>query len=263
MFHVRESRLLLPGVQMDYISFGRGAKSMIMIQGLNTNGIRGSGLMLSFMYRLFAKDYTVYLFDRRADVPDGITVRDLAADVALAMDALNLSGADVLGVSQGGMIAQYLAIDRPDLVHKLVLAVTLSRSNATLTQAIDAWIRLTLQGDMKALVADMAARMYSAAYVRRYRPFMPLLAIVQKPKDVQRFITLAKATLTCSAYDELDKIHCPVLVIGGMLDQVTSAIASREIAEKLGCPIHMYSDLGHTAYEDKAFNQRVLAFFKG
>jgi len=40
------------------------------------------------------------------------------------MDELGISEADVIGVSQGGMIAQNLAIDRPELVNKLVLAVT-------------------------------------------------------------------------------------------------------------------------------------------
>ena len=34
-----------------------------------------------------------------------------------------------MGVSQGGMIAQYLAIDHPDLVERLVLAVTAPRVN--------------------------------------------------------------------------------------------------------------------------------------
>ena len=65
-----------------------------------------------------------------------VTVRDLAADIAKAMDALGIGKADVFGVSQGGMIAQYLAIDRPDKVGKLVLAVTLSRNNATVQNVV-------------------------------------------------------------------------------------------------------------------------------
>ena len=40
------------------------------------------------------------------------------------MDALGLRGADIFAVSQGGMIAQHLAADRPDLVRRMVLAVT-------------------------------------------------------------------------------------------------------------------------------------------
>ena len=93
---------------------------------------------------------------------------------------------------------------------------------------------------------------------------MPLLTLLQKPKDVERFLALAKACLTCEAYEELDKIKCPVLVIGGRQDKVVTGEASVEIAEKLGCELYMYEDLGHAAYEEaKDFNRRVYEFISG
>ena len=263
LYHAKEQTLTLPGAEMDYITFGSGRKALIMIQGLSTRSIKGAALSLAYLYRIFAKDYTVYLFDRRKNIFGDITVRELAGDIALAMDALGVTNADVFGVSQGGMIAQYLSIDRPDLVHKLVLAVTLSRTNETAQTVVSHWITMTEHGDWKSLVADMAEKMYSSAYVKRYKPFMPLLTLLQMPKDVPRFITLARACLTCSAYDELDRIQCPVLVLGGAEDQVVTGEASRETAEKLRCEIHMYENLGHAAYEEAAdFNRRVYEFLK-
>ena len=117
---------------------------------------------------------------------------------------------------------------------------------------------------MKELVEDMAIRMYSDAYVKRYKPLMPLLTVMQKPKDVNRFIKLARACLTCNAFEELHKIQCPVFVIGGQQDKVVSGIASSEIAEKLGCEIYMYEKFGHAAYEEaRDFNDRVYAFLTG
>lgn len=80
-------------------------------------------------------------------------------------------------------------------------------------------------------------------------------------QDVPRFITLAKVCFTCKAYDELDKIQCPVFVIGGMQDKVVGSKTSVELAEKLGCEIYMYEALGHAAYEEaKDFNQKVYDF---
>lgn len=264
MFNAKEHKLEIQNMQIDYISFGKGTKSLIMIQGLNTNGIEGAGMLLAYMYRIFAKEYKVYLFDRRPDVKDGITVRDMASDIAMAMDALEITNADVFGVSQGGMIAQYLAIDRPDLVNKLVLAVTLSKNNAMVESVVENWIILTQKGAIKQLVMDMAEKSYSDAYLKRYKPFMPLLTVMQKPKDVQRFIILAKACLTCDAYEELEKVQCPVFVIGGREDKVVGGNASEEIAQKLDCEIYMYDDLGHAAYEEaKDFNKRVYDFLKG
>ena len=264
LYKAKELKLRFQDTQLHYITFGKGTKPLVMIQGLNTRGIKGAALSLAYMYRIFAQDYKVYLFDRRPVVHEGITVRDMAWDIATAMDALSITNADVLGVSQGGMIAQYLATDRPDLVRKLVLAVTLSRNNDTVVQVIHHWIELAKLGDNQKLVADMAEKMYSDAYIKRYRPFIPLLALLQKPKDVERFATLANACLTCDTFESLERIQCPVLVIGGKQDQVVTGTASEEIAKKLGCKIHMYDRLGHAAYEEaKDFNQIVYHFLIG
>ena len=262
LYNAKELKLNVQNMQLDYITFGNGTKPLVMIQGLNTRGIKGAALSLVYMYRIFAKDYKVYLFDRRPVIQEAITVRDMASDIAIAMDILGIKNADVFGVSQGGMIAQYLAIDRPDLVRKLVLAVTLSKNNDTVKQVINNWIEMAELGAMRALVADMAEKMYSDAYVKRYRPFMPLLTIMQKPKDVQRFIILAKACLTCNTYEILDRIRCPVLVLGGRQDKVVTGEASVEIAEKMVCKIHLYDELGHAVYEEaKDFNSRIFDFF--
>lgn len=263
LYNAKESKVRVNDMDIDYISFGSGQKPLIMIQGLNTRGIKGSALPLAYMYRIFAKDYKVYLFDRRPDVKEGITVKEVAEDIAVAMDNLGITNADILGVSQGGMIAQYLAIDRPDLVNKLVLAFTLSRNNDKVISAIETWVELVEKGEMKQLIVDMAERMYSESYLKMYRPFLPLLTAVQKPTDVQRFVILANSCLTCNTYDVLNEIKCPVLVIGGQKDKIVGGEASIEIAEKLGCKIHMYDELGHAAYEEaNDFNSIVYEFLK-
>jgi len=261
LYQVKESKINVSNMQFDYITFGSGAKPLIMIQGLNTRGIKGTAVSLAYTYRMFTKDYKVYLFDRRPVLHDGITVGEMASDVAAAMDALGIRNADVLGVSQGGMIAQYLAIGRPDLVRRMVLAVTLSKNNETVARVIDDWIDMSKRGAMKELVADMAEKMYSETYVKKYRPLMPLLTILQKPRDVDRFVTLAKSCLTCDTYECLGEIKCPTLVIGGRQDKVVTGEASEEMAKKIGCRLHMYEGLGHAAYEEASdFNQIVYDF---
>ena len=144
----------------------------------------------------------------------------------------------------------------------MVLALTVCRNNGTVEQAIDRWVDLTEKEDYKALVCDMAERMYSERYLKAYRPLLPLLTMVQKPKDKERFITLAKSCLSCDTYDDLDKIKCPTLVIGAREDKVVGIEGSIELAEKIGCELYIYEHLGHAAYEEAGdFNRRVLDFF--
>lgn len=71
--------------------------------------------------------YQVYLFERKKILKEDCTVEDMADDIVRAMDMLHLDSAYVYGVSQGGMIAQILALQYPDRVKKLVLCSTMCR----------------------------------------------------------------------------------------------------------------------------------------
>lgn len=262
-YHAKNETMKLGNTTMDYVTFGTGTRPLVMIPGLSVRGVKGSAASLAYMYRLFAKEFKVYVFDRKAEIPEEYTVREIASDVAEAMRLLDISNADIFGVSQGGMIAQYLAIDHPELVHKLVLAVTLSRNNETVERVIADWISMAEQEDFAGFVKDMLYKMYSDAYIRKYRLLLPIAAKFSKPKDFGRFIVLAKACLTCNTYDELDKIKCPVLVLGGLQDKIVTGEASEEIALKLQCECYLYESLGHAAYEEaKDFNQRVYEFLR-
>ena len=107
-------------------------------------------------------------------------------------------------------------------------------------------------------------RGYSEKYLKKYRLFLPLAVKTQKMMSKERFITLARACMTCATHDELEKIKCPVLVLGGKEDRVVTGQASVEIAEKLGCECIMYEGLSHEAYnEAKDFNQNIYDFLKG
>lgn len=250
--------------KMDYVCFGKGNKNLVMIpgggDGLTT--VKGLAIPMAITYRMFAGDYKVYLFSRKNRLKEGYSTRDMANDQAEAMRKLGLSKAMVLGVSQGGMISQYLAIDHPDLVEKLVLAVTLSKQNDTVQQALGKWIELAKQGDHKALMIDTAEKSYSKNYLKKYRLIYPILGFVGKPKSYERFLIQIGSCLRHDAYDELEKIQCPTLVIGGDDDKIVGVNASLELADRIpNSELFIYEGLGHALYEEaKDFNNRVQAF---
>ena len=249
--------------EMDCVTFGKGGKALVIIPGLNLKGVKETAVPFAYMYHIIAEEYKVFIIDRKADIPEGYTVRDSAADVAFAMKEMGILNADVLGISQGGMIGQYLAMDYPELVHKLVLGVTLSRENETVKRVIQSWIDMAETGDYEAISTDMLEKMYSEEYKEKYGKLIPLISKAGKPKDMHRFIILAKACFTCDTYEELDKIKCPVFVIGGRKDMIVTGEASEEIAEKLGCEIYMYEDMGHAVHEEATdFNERILEFLR-
>ena len=90
------------------------------------------------------------------------------------MNKLNIDKADILGVSLGGMIAQYLAINHSERINKLVLALTSSKNKPTIISVINRWLELTKDNNYKELTTDMAYKMYSKEYIKRYKLFLPL-----------------------------------------------------------------------------------------
>ena len=263
-YHAKNGSVQVGNSAMDYISFGDGNKNLIMLPGLGDGltTVKGMALVFSVLYRIYAKEFTVYVFSRKNHLQEGYSTREMAKDHAEAMAVLGISKADILGVSQGGMIAQYLAIDYPDLVNKIVLAVTSATSNEIMKKVVGVWIEMAMQGNYKDLMIDTAEKSYSERYLKKYRRIYPFIGRIGKPKSFKRFLIQAASCISHNAYAELDKIVCPTLVIGGDCDKIVGTAAASAIAEKISqSELFIYNGLGHAAYEEaKDFHERVLNF---
>ncbi len=249
-------------VEMDYVVFGAGKKAFVILPGLSVHSVMGSADAIAASYADFASEYTVYLFDRAKDIQEGYTVRDMAEDTAAVMGALGIEGADVFGASQGGMIALYLAIDHPELVHKLVLGSTLAKPNDTSKRAIGEWIRLAENHDEAGLLESFADSVYSETTLEAYRDTIISSNAGISDEEFRRFTILAQACETFDCSDELSSIECPVLVLGSEGDRVLTAEGSRQIADALNCEIYLYDDTyGHAVYDEAPdYKQRILDF---
>src|SRR3954470_6225695 len=78
----------------------------------------------------FARERRVHFFNRRAGLPRGTTMADIAREHADALREGFGTAVDVFGISTGGSIAQQLAADHPDVVRRLVLVSTACRLGA-------------------------------------------------------------------------------------------------------------------------------------
>ncbi len=263
-YNAKNGNIKIDGTDMDYISFGSGSETIVMIPGLGDGlkTVKGMAVPMAVYYKQFAKRYKVYVFSRKNKLEEGFTTKDMARDVAIEMKQLGISKAHVIGVSQGGMIAQHLAVDYPALVDKLVLVVTMARQNETVQRVIGEWNEMAKAEDMRRLFADISEKSYTEKQRKLYRPFYGLIGKVAKPKSFDNYKVQATACLTHDAYDALDKITCPTLVIGGAKDKIVGTEAAAEIAGNINkSKLFIYKDYGHGLYDEaKDFNRRVLRF---
>lgn len=267
LWNARNGEVPIDETKMSYVSFGHGDRAFIMLPGLSDGlaTVRGKALMLAKPYRSFFGQFTVYMFSRKDEMPDGYSIRDMAEDQATALKRLGIKQACVMGVSQGGMIAQYFAIDHPEMVDRLVLAVTTPYANEIVQRFVKSRIEDAQRGDHKAIMIGSAESAYSEKMLSSYRKLYPLLGLIGKSKDYKRFLCNANAILYFDAREELKQIRCPTLIIGGEEDKTVGPDGSKELhAAIAGSKLYMYPGLGHAAFEEASdFNTRVFDFING
>ena len=264
LFSACNGTVSIESAAMDYIRFGTGSRTLILLPGLGDglHTVRGTALPMALMYRLFARDFPLWCYSRKHPLPEGCTTRDMARDLKEAMDRLGIEKADLFGVSMGGMIAQHFAADFPDRVNRLVLAVTCPQPNPILEESIEEWVSLARQGDAAGFMESNVRRMYSDAYYRKNKWLTPIVGALTKPKSYDRFFIQARACLTHDAFGRLGQISAPTLVIGGEQDKALGVQASCDLAEAIpGARLKIYPQWGHGVYEEAPdFNQTVLQF---
>ena len=107
LLHAQDGCLQLHEGEMEYIRFGAGKRTLVMLPGLGDSlrSMKGAALPVALMYRIFSKDFTVYVFGRKIPMPQNYSTEDMAHDIAEAMERLGIDKADIFGVSMGGMIS--------------------------------------------------------------------------------------------------------------------------------------------------------------
>lgn len=250
---------------MDYLRFGNGARNLVIIPGVSVQSVMNYAESITASYKLLTEDFTVYVLDRRKDMPDSYSVYDMARDTAEAIKALHLERVSIFGASQGGMIAMKIAIDYPELVEALILGSTAARVTEESFTVIDRWIQLAKAGDSEGLYLSFGEAVYPEAVFEQSRSMMIEAAKSVTPEDLKRFITVSEGMRGFDVTGDLQKIKCPVLVIGSNDDRVLGGEASVQIMGSLkgrpDCELFMYDGYGHAAYDlAPDYRERMLKF---
>ena len=266
MSSTKGKTLYLNKKSMDYVTFGKGKQPLVIIPGLGDGlqTVKGKAQLFSLSYRLLAKRYKIYVFSRINELRQGYTTRDMAADVAEAMETLNLDTAYVMGISQGGMIAQWLAADFPEKVQKLILAVTTAKPSQLARERIEHWQQLSQSGNFKHLMLDIAKHSYMQKSYQKWRLLYNVMGIFGHIKDKQRIDIQSVSCLKHDSLDFLEKINCPTLIIGAEKDDVLGVDGSLGLHQHIkDSQLTILPECGHALYEqNKDFQKRVLVFLE-
>jgi pimeloyl-ACP methyl ester carboxylesterase len=192
-------------LQMYYEIHGRGGVPIVLLQGsyMSTSGMEFLLSGLAKTRQVIATDFQGH--GRTADVDRPITYEQMADDVAGLMDHLGIAQADIVGYSMGGATGLRLAIDRSELVRKLV--------------ALSAHFRLdSIYPELLAGIAEVTPEIMMGTpwYEEYYAPVAP------RPEDFPVLVEKLKE-LDATEFDwsqEIEAIAAPTLLIYGDADVI-------------------------------------------
>ena len=204
-----------------------------------------------------AAKHQVITFDNRGigastgSTPD--TIAAMANDAVTFIRALGLDEVDLLGFSMGGMIAQVIAQDQPQLVRKLILAGTGPAGGQGITDVT----RIAHLDTIRALLTFTDPKQF-LFFTRtpngRQAGHEFLARLKERTQNRDKKISLRSYAAQLKAIhrwglqqpSDLSVIHQPVLVANGESDKMVPTNNSADLARRLpDSELVIYPDAGH------------------
>ena len=217
----------------------------------------------------FARHFETITFDIRGELGLRNGVADLTGEVVALLDHLGVGKTHVLGTSLGGFVAQELALGRPDLVDRLVLACTSYGGRGPEAMSPGALADMMGLGTFSAEAA--ARKALEAATGEVYRAEKPeefeqivRWRLADSPSVVS-YLEQAKAGARFDLSGDVGHITSPTLVIHGAEDRYVPPANARALAEAIpGAKLRLLEDAGHLVFVERFadVNREVVTFLK-
>lgn len=178
-----------------------------------------------------------------SDAPEGpYSMGQLISDAEAVCDAFDIKDAMFVGLSVGGMIAQGLAVKRPDLIRALVLSNTAAKiGNPKLWQ--DRISFITANG-MAAASDEVMRRWFSRAFY--VTPAMTPWKVMLEGTSVAGYTGVCAAIAGTDFYTPTSGLRIPALGIAGTEDGSTPPDLVRETTDLIpGSKFALIRNAGH------------------
>lgn len=177
-----------------------------------------------------------------SDSRDSESIADLADDVAALITHLCASPAILVGLSIGGMIAQDLAVRRPDLLRGVVLTCTAAKMGDA--AGWNARIAAVKADGVAAIADAVMERWFAPAF--RATPELALYRNMMARTEQRGYVAACGALAAADLTAATATIALPCLVIAGESDGASPASFVEATAKTIkGAQFHVLSGAGH------------------
>lgn len=235
------------GTPLAYQVGGEG-RPLVLLAGQANNHHWWDGVREDFehAHRTITLDYRGTGASGKPDEPYSTT--GFAEDVIAVLDALGIDSADVYGTSMGGRTAQWVAINHPTRVRRLVLGCTSPGGPHAVER--DAAVRRALaQPDPRAVGEALLELMYSPEWLASHDGPRTVLGDRDMPPHARRHHLAASNGH--NAWERLSEIRARTLILHGADDRMTPASNAELLAEAIpDAEVHVLPGLRHAYFQE-------------
>jgi non-heme chloroperoxidase len=256
----RRRARLASGVTLEYVERGRGTPIVFL------HGVTDSWFSFSEVLECLPEGIRGIALTQRghggSDRPGSYRIEDFAGDVVAFLDALGLERVALVGHSMGSLVAQEVALARPDRVSHLVLAGASScYDNPSVTGFHEA-VRELRDPVPREFAMDFQVstihRPIDAALLERFvDESMKLPASVWH--GAFEMIVAYRST------ERLPRLPMPVLVVWADRDEIAICEHQKILVDAIpGAKLVVYEGVGHALHweEPRRFAEDVVAFVR-
>lgn len=163
--------------------------------------------------------------------PPPYTMEDLGGDVLALADYLDLERFDFCGISMGGQVGQWLAVNHPGRLGRLTLANTGAKIGTE--EAWEQRISTVRDGGMEPIVEVVLERFLSDGWRKSHPEETEAARETLRAVDPQGYMGCCAAVRDADFRDTASSIRSRTLLVGGRHDESTPPEAQEWLAEAI------------------------------
>lgn len=187
----------------------------------------------------------------------------MARIVGKLIEHLNLAPVHLVGISVGGMIAQTVALTRPELLCSLTLIATSCTFPQAVRQVLGERAKLVRQQGMEGIIPLHLERWFPQDFRQRRPDVLDRFSKILLRQQAEFHSGMWDMVATLDTEHALKTLRCPVMIVAGEDDPSASPAAGKIIAEQMDqARLFVIPACGHFPQMEHAaeFNKLMHAF---
>ena len=254
----------LENVSLHYEFDGLGDQPVLLL----SNSLGANLDMWSEQVEAFSKHFRVLRYDTRgqgrSSAPMGpYSIDQLGEDVLALLDALSLERVYFCGISMGGLIGQWLGVQAPHRLHKLVLSNTAAKigAEANWNQRI-ATVEAT---GFEPIVASVLKGWFTEVFHRDHPEAVAQMERILRANNPDGYSASCAAVRDADLRDAVHTVATPTLVVFSTEDPSTTAEDAYFLLKHIegSQPLQLSAAHISNIEASRDFTQGVLRFLRG